>query len=176
MTPAGDDLRSLIAEVVREAMQELVSSSVREAAADGRPSNGKGIHGAQPADGATPFVSQPDSGGGRVQIETVRISGDADLNAFALRLLHLFENPKSRQDLRAGRISFRCAQIPGRADASVPVRRIERGAVTEREIKAAAEAGERIVLGRGAVLTPLAREKARSLGLSIGKERLWYEP
>jgi hypothetical protein len=35
----------------------------------------------------------------------------------------------------------------------------------------AAAAGARLVLGRGAVLTPLARDKARTLGVQIEKER-----
>jgi hypothetical protein len=55
-----------------------------------------------------------------------------------------------------------------------PVRRIERGAVTEAVVRDAARAGERLVLGRGAVLTPLARDRARSSGVEIemeGKER-----
>jgi len=35
-------------------------------------------------------------------IETVSLRTDQDLAAFVLRLLHLFENPKHRDDLRAG--------------------------------------------------------------------------
>jgi hypothetical protein len=58
-----------------------------------------------------------------------------------------------------------------RAGESTPVRRIERGAVTEAVITAAARAGERLVLGRGAVLTPLARDRARASGVPIEKER-----
>jgi hypothetical protein len=58
-----------------------------------------------------------------------------------------------------------------RAGESTPVRRIERGAVTEAVVTAAARAGERLVLGRGAVLTPLARDRARASGVPIEKER-----
>jgi hypothetical protein len=49
--------------------------------------------------------------------------------------------------------------------------RIEKGAVTERAVQAAAAAGERLVLGPRAVLTPLARDRARALGVPIEKER-----
>ena len=49
--------------------------------------------------------------------------------------------------------------------------RIETGAVTERAVQAAAKAGERLVLGRRAVLTPLARDRALSLGVLIERER-----
>ena len=43
--------------------------------------------------------------------------------------------------------------------------------MTERAVIAAAKAGERLVLGPRAVLTPLARDKARALGVPIEKER-----
>ena len=48
---------------------------------------------------------------------------------------------------------------------------VEKGAVTERAVLAAAKAGERLVLGPRAVLTPLARDKARALGVRVEKER-----
>jgi hypothetical protein len=51
------------------------------------------------------------------------------------------------------------------------VRRIDSGAVTEAVIRDAARAGLRLVLGRGAVLTPLARDRARASGVQIEKER-----
>jgi len=55
--------------------------------------------------------------------------------------------------------------------AGPPARRIERGAVTEKAVRDAARAGERLVLGPGAVLTPLARDLARASGVEITKER-----
>jgi hypothetical protein len=55
--------------------------------------------------------------------------------------------------------------------AGPPVRRIERGAVTEKVVRDAARAGERLVLGPGAVLTPLARDRARASGVEISRER-----
>ena len=112
--------------------------------------------------------------------ETVNLSTDEDLAAFVKRLLDL--DPEQREELRSGRKRFRLATAPpgvppgpGLAPApgsgGPPVRRIERGAVTEAVIKAAARAGERLVLGRGAVLTPLARDRARASGVQIEKER-----
>jgi hypothetical protein len=59
----------------------------------------------------------------------------------------------------------------GGAGAGPPVRRVERGAVTEKVIRDAVRAGERLVLGPGAVLTPLARDRARASGVEISKER-----
>jgi hypothetical protein len=58
------------------------------------------------------------------------------------------------------------------ADAgSGTVQRVEKGAVTERTVAAAAQAGASLVLGPRAVLTPLARDKARALGVPVRKER-----
>ena len=109
--------------------------------------------------------------------ETVNLSTDQDLAAFVNRLLDL--DPDQREELRSGRKRFRLAtSVPAgpvngaeRAGESTPVRRIERGAVTEAVVTAAARAGERLVLGRGAVLTPLARDRARASGVPIEKER-----
>jgi hypothetical protein len=120
--------------------------------------------------------------------ETVNLSTDEDLAAFVERLLDL--DPGQREEIRSARKRFRLASpqalsVPAgagqvgagqsngaeRAGPSAPVRRIERGAVTEAVIAAAAGAGERLVLGRGAVLTPLARDRARASGVQIEKER-----
>ena len=115
--------------------------------------------------------------------ETVNLSTDEDLAVFVKRLLDL--DPAQREELRSGCKRFRLASpqarsVPAgagqgngaeRAGPSAPVRHIERGAVTEAVIAAAARAGERLVLGRGAVLTPLARDRARASGVQIEKER-----
>ncbi len=121
--------------------------------------------------------------------ETVNLSTDEDLAVFVKRLLDL--DPAQREELRSGRKRFRlaalttppAAPVPAgagragpvngaeRAGPSAPVRHIERGAVTEAVIAAAARAGERLVLGRGAVLTALARDRARASGVQIEKER-----
>jgi hypothetical protein len=54
--------------------------------------------------------------------------------------------------------------------AGPPARRVERGAVTEKIVRDAARAGERLILGPGAVLTPLARDRARASGVEISRE------
>jgi len=121
--------------------------------------------------------------------ETVNLSTDEDLAAFVARLLDL--DPQARDDLRAGRRRFRLAapqfpQSPQSPPATVadgrtavngsavrtlqPARRVERGAVTEKMVREAARAGERLVLGPAAVLTPLARDRARASGVEITKE------
>ncbi|MGI9006876.1 MAG: hypothetical protein ACR2FU_11910, partial [Streptosporangiaceae bacterium] len=100
----------------------------------------------------------------------VRIASDADLHEFALRVLKLAGNPRQRRDLVAGRIRFRLAGPPEAAGPRA-VHRVDRGAVTERTVAAAAAAGARLVLGPRAVLTPLGKDKARALGVPVEKER-----
>jgi hypothetical protein len=128
--------------------------------------------------------------GGLLVTETVNLSTDDDLAAFVERLLDL--EPGEREELRSGRKRFtltarrtaaadagpRALPAPaGRAGQAGPTgeataaRRIERGAVTEAIVSAAARDGQRLVLGRGAVLTPLARDRARAIGVQIEKER-----
>jgi hypothetical protein len=121
-------------------------------------------------------------------VETVNLSTDADLAAFVSRLLSIDE--QGREDVLVGRKRFRLAiPVPpapapappvalasaGTVTVPVPagqaVRRIDKGAVTESVIKDAARAGQRLVLGPGAVLTPLARDRARASGVQIEKER-----
>jgi hypothetical protein len=141
-------------------------------------------------------------------IETVNLSADEDLAAFAVRLLDLDPETRDelREDLRAGRKRFRLAgaHVPSapqpaqapqasqvtpdspthgssgkqgangltalNGSAGPRARRIERGAVTEKAVRDAARAGERLVLGPRAVLTPLARDRARASGVEITKE------
>jgi hypothetical protein len=109
----------------------------------------------------------------------VRIAGDADLTSFVRRIATLCEDPGQRAALQAGRHAFRldrsgleaAADPRPRTPASPRVTRIDRGAVTERAVQRAANEGARLLLGRAAVLTPLARDKARTLGVEIEKER-----
>ncbi len=130
---------------------------------------------------------------GLPETETVNLSTDDDLAEFVTRLLDL--DDEERQELRTGRKRFRLAATatPLAAVAAPPLaaarllaaatppasapssangtRRIDSGAVTEAVIRDAARAGQRLVLGRGAVLTPLARDRARASGVQIEKER-----
>ena len=109
------------------------------------------------------------AGAGLAGRRPVRLETDADLRQFALDILRIADNPARRRDLLAGRLTFTLAR---RQDASpINDHRVEAGAVTERAVQSAAEAGQRIVLGPRAVLTPLARDRALALGVPIEKER-----
>lgn len=168
-------LRALVAEAVRDVVADMLRDNL----------------GARPSGGTTPRTMESSAapratvdalplpsagaatgpGSGRARVEIVRIAADADLDAFARHLLKLFENAKNRQDLRTGRLRFSLSPTAGIAPGPTTVtRRVSRGAVTERVIEAAHFAGESLVLTRGAILTPLGRERARELGVIVEKE------
>ena len=106
-------------------------------------------------------------------IEVVDLRNDADLDAFVRGLVHRFENPRDRMAIRSGKLRFRlgATAAPAAGPPAAPVIRVERGAVTERAVRDAAAQGARLVLAPRAVLTPMARDRARSLGVEIEKER-----
>lgn len=104
-------------------------------------------------------------------VRAVRLTTDPELQAFVAEVLRLADDPRQRADLETGRLRFTLGDHQAGAASARPARKIEKGAVTERAVLAAAKAGERLVLGPRAVLTPLARDKARALGVSVEKER-----
>ena len=116
--------------------------------------------------------------------EAVRIASDADLAAFVRRLIGLLDDPAAGRALRAGTLSFTLAgspagaavarpkpssAAPGTTSSVAPGAALE-GTVTEARIAKLAGAGT-IVLAPGAVITPLARDRARALGLKIERRR-----
>jgi hypothetical protein len=143
-------------------------------------------------------VYQTASGSG-MTLQPVRLATNEDLHEFVLQIIRLADNPKRRRDVLAGRLRFMLATAGfsppaagltparghwpanghgspapadhDRAGAGRADHRVEKGAVTERAVQVAASAGARLVLGPRAVLTPLARDRARALGVPIEKER-----
>lgn len=101
---------------------------------------------------------------GGAAVETVRIASDHDLAAFISRITE----PAILQKVQAGHIRFTLGGAPAPA-AALPAAALT-GVITEQKIEQLKGAG-RLVLGPGAVLTPLARDKARKLGLAIERRR-----
>jgi hypothetical protein len=106
---------------------------------------------------------QPAGGGA---VEPVRLTSDHDLAAFIARITE----PQMLEKVRAGRLRFTLASSPAPAAAAAPSAAALTGVITEQKIEHLKGAG-RLVLGPGAVLTPLARDKARKLGLAIERRR-----
>ena len=180
---AGLDPETLRA-LVREALADLLPAETGAARPPPAPPVPGGPPLAQPLPAGlpppAPASSAPAQGGaaytvrdGVAEVETVSVRTDRELAAFVSRLLRLAENPRRRDDLRTGRLRFRLAPggAAGASASARPARRVDKGAVTEATVRDAARAGARLVLGPRAVLTPLARDRARAAGVEIEKER-----
>jgi hypothetical protein len=96
-------------------------------------------------------------------VESVRIASDADLTAFVARITE----PASLEAIRAGKLRFTLQQS---ASPTMVAGNTLDGVITEQKIDKHAAEGK-LVLAPGAVLTPLARDKARRLGLKIERRR-----
>ena len=155
----SDALRAL----VREILRDLVPTARARAAATERPAAGS---------------SAP-------RVESVSISSDVELQAFVRRLLDLSADPGGREALRSGRHGFRLADrgagapAPAAAKPATPEtegperhgeERMDRGVLSESKVVGLARSGRRIVLGKRVVVTPLARDKARQLGVKLERE------
>jgi hypothetical protein len=161
--------------LVRSVLRDVLAELLPDLAADAR-----GAERPMPANAAIPIVPPPPvaavhrpsgwSGGsaapvqGERGVERVSLTSDAELHAFVQRLLQRFEDPQERAAIRSGALRFSLRQAVGE-------RRIDHGAVTERLVREAKAAGSSIVVGPKAVLTPLARDVARTLGVTIQKEK-----
>jgi hypothetical protein len=152
----------------REEARKLVRELLQEALGNGNgmpaavpPPPVAAVH--RPSTWAQPAAPGEVIGGGAAaanDVVAVTISSDADLDRFVRSVL------EHADAIRQGRLRFTLG-----GGASTGAMRVAHGAVTERTIRKAADAGGRLVLGPGAVLTPLAREKARALGVDIERER-----
>ena len=167
-------MRRMVREVLRDALPEAIKGSaalkaaaqkvVASAPARAEPAPKKSSPGAQSA----PTRQNPE--------EEVSLQSDQELAQFVRRIVHLLENPATREAVKSGRHGFRLK----RSSASSPVasagrpagavEKIAKGVVKENTVVDAAKAGARLVIGRGVVVTPLARDKARQLGVQIERD------
>lgn len=120
------------------------------------------------------------AGGGGIEIA---IAGDADLNAFAQQVALCALERDLLGAIAANRVRFRLAggerdvAAPQRAEtqAAVPPTACgeayhwEQGLLGETKITEIARTHAKLVLGRRALMTPLAWDRARSLGLQVAR-------
>lgn len=139
-------------EMVREILSEVIAEEVR-----GRVKNGDRA-------GMINVASR----------ERVVIGTQADLDAAVRRIIEAAQDSAGRAAIERGELTFVLAEQPiapsTPASAADIVHRVDKGAVTERHVKAAAEAGAVIVIAHRVVITPLARDRSRSLGVIIRKD------
>lgn len=188
----SNQLRTLIAEVVRDVVREVGAAQLRGAAAPAsRPAAAStprpaasAAPPARPAPAPAASLGAPtaaqvgngselpvgtSAGRQRDSVQSVTIRNDRELDQFARRLLELFENPRTRADLRTGALRFTLANA-STASSGGGVRRIEKGLVNEKVVEEAASSGHSLKLAKGVVVTPLARDRARALKVTIEKE------
>ncbi|MGA9871964.1 MAG: hypothetical protein WBQ44_12580 [Rhodococcus sp. (in: high G+C Gram-positive bacteria)] len=107
--------------------------------------------------------------------QTVEVSNDEQLGAFVTRLTAMLDDPTTGPLVRSGQLSFRLkAESPPVSEATpasgggkVDDVEIDSGALTERIVERAISDGARLVLGRGVVITPLARERIRKSAVTV---------
>jgi hypothetical protein len=149
-------IRALVRQVLRDALPEAVREKIATQAADAAAPQQKSE--SRSTDSETS------------RFEDVAIATDSELNVFVRRLLAL--EPKQREAVQAGRLRFRLksARRSAETEAARGSERVDKGIITEKRVMAAAKAGKRLIVGKGVVLTPLARDKARQLGVQIERE------
>jgi len=145
---------------------ELLRSLVREALRDALG----GASGASEITKALSGNSAPAQKPAQV-VEMVSLTSDAQVQSFVHRILDLAEDGKTLSALRQGELVFQLTeQSKASAAESSGTTRVEKGAVTESTIRKAAESGSTLIVGRKVVVTSLARDKARDLGVTIVRE------
>jgi hypothetical protein len=182
----------LLRSVTREVLAELLPELIEDALTTPAPSENGNGHRTEPP--AVPQVPAPpiakvhrpsgwrpsepaaeepaaEAGPGGAVVEHVELRTDAELEAFVSGLARRLESPGARDAILSGRVRFRLGAGSAEGAPGAQTIRVEAGAVTERVVKEAARAGARLVLSPRAVLTPTARDSARSLGVEIEKEK-----
>lgn len=130
---------------------------------------------------ALPEAAAARATGSERTAEVVSVTTDAELTALVRRIATECADPQRREALAAGTVPYTLDRVvrasagpgvisPGQ-DEPVARMRVERGAVTERQVREAALQGVAIVAARGVVVTPLARDRARTSGVDIERER-----
>lgn len=151
MSVDNDALRSLVREALRDALGGATNATQLAQVLSGSPA---------PAASASPAV-----------VEMVSLASDSELNNFVHRILDMSADATTLNKLRQGHIKFQLANSAvSAAGTASGTTYIEKGAVTEATIRKAAESGSTVIVARKVVVTSLARDKARDLGVTITRE------
>ena len=101
----------------------------------------------------------------------VRIASDADLAAFAKQVLAMAADPAVQKKIASGAYPFRLEGGQGAAPTAAPpassAARIDKGVVTESTLIKLPRGTKRLQIGAEVSVTPLAKDKAGSLGITI---------
>ena len=152
---SSDEIRQL----VRDALRELLPASKAKPEAQGGTLQSR-LRSALP-------------GQGPAQIE-VKLDTGEDLRALARDLLQASEDVKA--GILSGKIELRLA-VRNNGSSTAPIsapksqHRISKGVVTEVMVAEIGKTHNRLVIGKGVVVTPLARDRAREVKLEIVRDR-----
>jgi len=175
--PSQDEIRSLVRELLRDAV----------AGGAGQAAPPEETAAAPPSSGEVGGLSErvraalADGGGGGIEIE---IAGDADLNAFARQVALCALERDLLGAIASNRVRFRlagngrqepvtdkhaAAQAVARSPKDGDAYHWEQGLLNETKVTEIARTHAKLTLGRRALMTPLAWDRARSLGLQVAR-------
>lgn len=103
----------------------------------------------------------------------VAVSTDSDLNAFVRTVLALADNPVLGSEMRSGAMRFQLMKDPepgvepkAQSGPTLPSR-MNVKIITEKNLLQSSESDGKLILSSGTIITPLAKDRARALGISI---------
>lgn len=109
-----------------------------------------------------------------IRKEAVSITNDAELNAFAHRVIKTMNDPAAKREFEAGRLEYTLSSGDlNAAPSNQPVshgsieQRIDKGFLSERHIDTLSEGTKRLLIAKAVRITPLARDRARQRGIVI---------
>ena len=148
---SSEEIRKLVREVLKDALPAIKAAPVA-------------------ADGLVQRIRAALAGAKRVEIA---ITHDGDLNSFARDLVAAAEQADLREAVKTGKVTFTLARYGSAVHAAParPAHRIDKGLVTEMMVTEIGRSANRIVVGKGVVVTPLGRDKARELKIEIVRDR-----
>ena len=162
--PSKDEIRHLVRDLLREALPRAAPPAEPPAGDDGNPFAER--------------VRQALQSGGRIE---VHLDSDQDLNAFAQSIALCALQRDLLGAIASNRVRFRLAAGGDRGKRSAPPAapraasggafHWDRGVLSETRIDEIGKNHGTLVLGPKAVLTPLARDRARELKLEIVRQK-----
>lgn len=147
-----DEIRRMVRAMLKEVLPEAVRAGKL-------PAGGAGLE---------DKIRKAAKGGG--EAVGVAMAASADLQGFARALAEACRDGAVRDRIAGGKVNFQLAGAPSAARlGSRPGGSIEleKGVVNEVKIASLAKDYDKVIIGGGVVLTPLARDKARQAGLEI---------
>jgi hypothetical protein len=148
---SSEEIRKLVREVLKDALPAIKSAPAA-------------------AGGLVQKIRAALTGTRRVE---VAIAHDRDLNSFACDLVAAAEQAEVRDAVKTGALTFTLIR-GGSVVQALPVQaqhRVDKGLITETMVTEIGRKASRIVIGKGVVVTPLGRDRARELKIEIVRDR-----